>query len=78
MLVYRVDDYAATTAERAAGIALDEPEIPHGPCAAFRTAGGQRLAVYELTRPGAVGYFDGRVDPEGALESRNGTTRPKK
>jgi hypothetical protein len=64
VLVYRVDDYAATTAGlRAAGIALDELEIPHGPCAAFRTAGGQRLAVYELTRPGPVGYFDGRVDP---------------
>jgi hypothetical protein len=64
VLVYRVDDYADTTAGlRAAGITLDELEIPHGPCAAFRTAGGQRVAVYELTRPGAVSYFDGRVDP---------------
>jgi hypothetical protein len=64
VLVYRVDDYRATTAGlRAAGIALDELEIPHGPCAAFRVAGGQRMAVYELTRPGAVGSFDGRVDP---------------
>jgi hypothetical protein len=63
VLVYRVEDYRATTAGlRAAGIALHELEIPHGPCAAFR-AGGQRVAVYELTRPGAVNHFDGRFDP---------------
>jgi hypothetical protein len=64
VLVYRVDDYGATTTGlRAAGIALDELEIPHGPCAAFRAEGGQRVAVYELTRRGAVTHFDGRVDP---------------
>jgi hypothetical protein len=64
VLVYRVDDYARTTAAlRAAGIALDELEIPHGPCAAFRAEGGQRLAVYELTRPEAATHFDGRIDP---------------
>jgi hypothetical protein len=64
VLVYRVDDYRVTTdALRAAGITLDELEIPHGPCAAFRAAGGQRMAVYELTRPGAVNHFDGRFDP---------------
>ncbi len=64
VLVYRVDDYdATTTALRDAGITLDELEIPHGPCASFRAPGGQRVAVYELTRPGAVTHFDGRVDP---------------
>lgn len=64
VLVYRVDDYVgATTYLRAAGVALDELEIPHGPCAAFRAEGGQRLAVYQLTRPEAVGHFDGRIDP---------------
>jgi hypothetical protein len=48
---------------KAAGIELDEFEIPHGPCAAFRAEGGQRLAVYELTRPEATTHFDGRIDP---------------
>jgi hypothetical protein len=63
VLVYRVDDYARTKAALgAAGVELHELEIPHGPCAAFRAAGGQRFAVYELTRPGAVSMFDGRID----------------
>jgi catechol 2,3-dioxygenase-like lactoylglutathione lyase family enzyme len=64
ILVYRVDDYAGTVAAlRAAGIGdLDELEIPHGPVAAFRMPDGQRLAVYELTRPEAVTHFDGRDD----------------
>ena len=60
---YRVDDYAAAVAElRAAGADTHEVEIPHGPCATFRAPGGQRLAVYELTRPQAEGFFAGRVD----------------
>ncbi len=25
--------------------------FPHGPCVEFRAPGGQRIAVYELTRP---------------------------
>jgi catechol 2,3-dioxygenase-like lactoylglutathione lyase family enzyme len=64
VLVYRVDDYAATTAAlRTAGVDLDELEIPHGPCAALRAEGGQLLAVYELTRPEGATHFDGRIDP---------------
>jgi hypothetical protein len=64
VLVYRVDDYLhTTTALRAAGVELDELEIPHGPCAAFRAEGGQRLAVYQLTRPEATTHFHGRIDP---------------
>jgi hypothetical protein len=64
ILVYRVADYSAVCAGlRAAGTELRELEIPHGPCASFRAAGGQRLAVYELTRPAAASQFDGRVDP---------------
>ena len=64
ILVYRVDDYARATARlRAAGLELDELEIPHGPCAAFRAAGGQRFAVYELVRPEAADHFLGRIDP---------------
>lgn len=64
ILIYRVDDYAATIdALRAAGVTeLHELEIPHGPCASFRAPGGQRLAVYELTRPQAAHHFDGRID----------------
>ena len=64
ILVYRVDDYAAAVADlRAAGAAdLHEIEIPHGPCATFRAPGGQRLAVYELARPQAEGFFTGRFD----------------
>lgn len=64
ILVYRVADYAsAVTHLRTAG-ALDvrELEIPHGPCASFRAPGGQRLAVYELTRPHAAQHFAGRID----------------
>jgi catechol 2,3-dioxygenase-like lactoylglutathione lyase family enzyme len=36
--------------------------IPHGPCAAFRAPGGQRLAVSEVTRPGADARLAGRHD----------------
>jgi hypothetical protein len=36
---------------------------PHGPCATFTMEGGQRYAVYQLTRPGAVHHFGGRIDP---------------
>jgi hypothetical protein len=39
-----------------------ELEIPHGPCASFRAAGGQRYAVYELVRPGVDAHFTGRVE----------------
>jgi len=64
LLVYRVDDLDLTLAE------LErrdlEPEgrfgIPHGPCAAVRAPGGQRLALYELTRPRADERLAGRLD----------------
>ncbi len=64
ILVYRVEDYAATLAHlHASGVdAIHELEIPHGPCASFRAAGGQRYAVYELVRPQAATHFDGRID----------------
>jgi hypothetical protein len=62
--VYRVADYTAAVSRlRAAGaVGLHEVEIPHGPCAVFRAPDGQRLAVYELTRPQAAQRFDGRID----------------
>jgi catechol 2,3-dioxygenase-like lactoylglutathione lyase family enzyme len=64
LLVHRVADLDAALAELerrglAAGARLG---IPHGPCAELRTPGGQRLAVYELTRPGADGLLTGRHD----------------
>ena len=64
ILVYRVADYRATVAGlRARGLrALHEIEIPHGPLASFEAAGGQRFAVYQLTRPEAAGTFDGIID----------------
>jgi hypothetical protein len=63
ILIYRVDDHDATVAAlRQAGIAVRELQIPHGPCAAFTAPGGQRLAVYQLTRPGADARFAGRFD----------------
>jgi hypothetical protein len=37
-------------------------EIPHGPCCSFRTPGGHRIAVYELTRPEVRDHFAGRRD----------------
>jgi len=64
ILVYRVQDYAATVAQlRARNLAVHELEIPHGPCATFTMEAGQRYAVYQLVRPGAVHLFDGRIDP---------------
>ena len=64
ILVYRVQDYAATVARlRERNVAVRELEIPRGPCATFTTHGGQRYAVYQLTRPDAVHYFNGRIDP---------------
>jgi len=63
ILVYRVTDYAATVGElRQRNVSVHELEIPHGPCATFAMAGGQRYAVYQLVRPDAVHMFDGRVD----------------
>ena len=64
ILVYRVADYRATVADlRAGGVAeLHEIEIPHGPLASFEAVGGQRFAVYELTRPDAAGKFEGVFD----------------
>ena len=65
ILVYRVDDLEAAMAELEGrgwtrGHTL---EIPQGPVCTFIAPGGQRLAIYELTRPGVEeGSFVGRVD----------------
>jgi hypothetical protein len=64
VLVYRVKDLAAAMAELEArgwkrGHTLD---IPQGPVCSFTAPGGQRLAVYELSRPGVEASFVGRRD----------------
>jgi len=64
VLVYRVADL--TTASRALeerGWRPDHDlEIPQGPVRSFRTDGGHRVAIYELTRPGVIEGFAGRRD----------------
>jgi hypothetical protein len=64
ILVYRVADLEAAV-DRLGARGL-EPEhrfgIPHGPGCSFRAPGGHRLALYELTRPGAAAHLAGRRD----------------
>jgi len=64
VMVYRVDDLASTVRELEArgwdgGHAL---EIPQGPVVSFAGPGGQRIAIYELARPGVIDGFAGRRD----------------
>jgi hypothetical protein len=37
-------------------------EIPHGPICSFEAPGGERIAIYQLTRPDAASHFEGRRD----------------
>lgn len=62
--IYRVADLSrASTALKKRGLEKQEKlEIPMGPCASFATAGGQRIAIYELARPGVLEHFMGRKD----------------
>ena len=64
IFVYRVDDLVASLAElQARGWQPARSfEIPHGPCCSFRTAGGHRVALYQLTRPEVAAHFEGRRD----------------
>jgi catechol 2,3-dioxygenase-like lactoylglutathione lyase family enzyme len=64
VLVHRVTDLDAALAElERRGLAVEARfGIPHGPCAELLTPGGQRLAVYELTRPAADALLAGRHD----------------
>jgi hypothetical protein len=64
ILVYRVEDLAASLAElQARGWQpVGTFEIPHGPCCSFRTSGGHRVALYQLTRPEVAAHFEGRRD----------------
>ena len=64
VLVYRVPDLEAAADElRSRG--WDEGhglEIPQGPVRSFAGPGGHRLAIYERSRPGVEGSFEGRRD----------------
>jgi hypothetical protein len=64
ILVHRVVDLAAETkALRGRGWRGDRSlELPQGPCRTFRGPGGQRFALYELTRPDFLANFEGRRD----------------
>jgi hypothetical protein len=64
VLVYRVDDLDAAVRDLE-GRGWEEGhglEIPQGPVRSFVAPGGQRLAIYELTRPGVEAGFAGRRD----------------
>jgi len=64
ILVYRVPSLARALAKLTKqGWNPEETfEIPHGPICSFKAPGGQRIALYELTRPGAAASFEGRRD----------------
>lgn len=64
VLIYRVADLAASTAALgASGWAPERTiELPPGPCMTLRSPGGQRVAIYERSRPGVVESMAGRRD----------------
>jgi hypothetical protein len=64
VVLFRVDDLGATShALRERGLEPEaEFEIPHGPALTLRSPGGQRIGLYELTRPGVEERFRGRRD----------------
>ncbi|MEO8437123.1 MAG: VOC family protein [Chloroflexota bacterium] len=64
ILVYRVDDLrAAMTELEGRGWTPGQTlEIPQGPVCSFTAPGGQRLAIYQLSRPGVEESFAGRRD----------------
>jgi hypothetical protein len=64
IMIYRVADLGAALKDlRARGWKKAQTlEIPMGPCCSFTTPGGQRIAVYELTRPEVAAHFLGRRD----------------
>jgi hypothetical protein len=64
VLVYRVADLPAAIKQlESRGWKRGQMlEIPHGPVCSFTTPGGQRLAIYQLTRPEVGEHFAGRRD----------------
>ena len=64
IMVYRVAslDRTITALESRGWRRQRSLEIPQGPLHSFHAPGGQRIAVYERTRPGAEAHFIGRQD----------------
>ncbi|MGH2757080.1 MAG: VOC family protein [Actinomycetota bacterium] len=64
ILIYRVADLKKELDKlESRGWEREETiEIPHGPCCSFKAPGGQRLALYQLTRPDVPAHFEGRRD----------------
>jgi len=64
ILVYRVPNLrrALTELKKRGWSEASSFEIPHGPICSFQAPGGQRIAVYQLRRPGAAARFEGRRD----------------
>jgi hypothetical protein len=64
ILVFRVDDLKAELKrlEKDGWKRSATFEIPHGPCCSFTAPGGQRIALYQLTRPEVASHFEGRRD----------------
>jgi hypothetical protein len=64
ILVYRVTDHARAVAglKQRGWTPGRSLEIPQGPCSSFRSPGGHRIALYQLTRPQVIGHFEGRRD----------------
>jgi hypothetical protein len=64
IFIYRVGSLKAALADlKARGWKKAQTlEIPMGPCCSFKTPGGQRIAVYELSRPQVAEHFLGRRD----------------
>jgi hypothetical protein len=64
ILLYRVPDLDASLAEleRRGWTRVHTFEIPHGPCCSFRSPGGHRIGLYQLTRSEAAAHFEGRHD----------------
>ncbi len=64
ILLHRVSGLDETLEElRVRGLQLEgRLELPLGPCVTFRSPGGQRLGLYQLTRPEVHEHFAGRAD----------------
>jgi len=62
--IYRVKDLDKSIAAlKKRGLKkVRDLEIPMGPCASFILPGGQRIALYEASRPQVLKHFLGRKD----------------
>jgi hypothetical protein len=62
--IYRVESLTkAVAALKKRGLKRENRlEIPMGPCSSFVLPGGQRIALYEASRPDVLKHFLGRQD----------------